>query len=350
MSQIQLGTHTNSSPAKTPILEVSNLVVKFTKTGLVGSGKEITTAVDGVSFELRESEITTIVGESGSGKTTVANCILCLLRPNSGSIKFEGVEVTKLSGKQLRDYRRNVQIIYQDPFESLNPRQDVLTTISIPIRSLVDERDKQVIYDRVCRLLEEVNLIPGEVLYRYPHQLSGGQRQRVNIARALASNPKLLVADEPITMLDAAQRLNILSLLYDLKLRRKLTVLMITHDLASAKLVSQKTMVMYLGKIVEYGETEAMLSGPLHPYVELLIKASPTPEAQTFSYDEYTALTIEESVDLATGCVFRPRCKYKQQKCEKVVPPLEQKEEGHFAACHYPLNKTRKDTNLPISG
>jgi len=340
MSQVQLGPDGSSpSPAeRSGILEVNGLTVKFKKnSSLIGRDETTTIAVDDVSFVLGKSEITSIVGESGSGKTTVARCILNLTRPTAGSIKFEGTEVTKLKGKALHDYRRDVQIIYQDPFESLNPRHDILTTISIPIRSFTDSRNSVEITEQASKLLEEVGLDPAETLNRYPHQLSGGQRQRVNIARALASSPKLLVADEPITMLDAAQRLNIMSLLYDLKSRRNLTVLMITHDLASARLVSQKVMVMYLGKIVEFGDTDAILSSPLHPYVELLLKASPAPD-QIINYDDYSTSTIEESASLTKGCVFRPRCKYALEKCEEVVPLLDQKSAGHYAACHFPLS------------
>lgn len=343
MSQVQLNTLAEPSFDPSNLLEVRGLTVHFKKTSIFGKrfGKsETVRAVDNVSFALRKSEITSIVGESGSGKTTVARCILKLLNPASGSIVFEGSDVTTLSGRALHNYRRDVQIIYQDPFESLNPRQDVLTAVGLPISVLTDTHDGEAIYDQVSKLLEEVGLNPSETIRRYPHQLSGGQRQRVNIARALASSPKLLVADEPITMLDAAQRLNILTLLDELKTRRNLTVLMITHDLASARLISQKTIVMYVGKIVESGRTEAILDEPLHPYVELLLKASPGPEMASFNYDEYATATIEESTMIRKGCVFRPRCKYAKELCVDVEPPLEQKVSGHLAACHYPLSSS----------
>jgi oligopeptide/dipeptide ABC transporter ATP-binding protein len=340
MSQVQLkGEQEEILGTQLPLLEVTDLRVKFKKnSGIICGGQSVVNAVDGVSFQLKASEIACIVGESGSGKTTVANCILRLIQPDSGSIKFKGVEVTKLAGRQLHEYRKEVQIIYQDPFESLNPRNDVFTTVSYPIRFLTGLSQREEIYELVRKLLEEVGLDSNEVMHRYPHQLSGGQRQRINIARALASNPKLLVADEPITMLDAAQRLNILSLLYELKVKRNLTVLMITHDLASARLVSEKIIVMYLGKVVEYGPTDSILSQPHHPYVELLLKASPSAKSQSFNADEYLYSTIEESSALTNGCIFRPRCKYAQSKCESVVPTLEEKTRGHYAACHFSLN------------
>jgi peptide/nickel transport system ATP-binding protein len=339
MSQVQLDRNASTPPADdSSILQVSGLNVHFKRSSIVGKrGTEIVKAVNDVSFELKKSDITSIVGESGSGKTTVARCILKLLEPDSGSIKFEGRDIKGLKGEELQKYRRDVQIIYQDPFESLNPRHNVLTTVGLPIRFLTGTHNDSEIFEQVTKLLGEVGLDPANTIHRFPHQLSGGQRQRVSIARALACGPKLLIADEPITMLDAAQRMNILSLIHDLIARRNLTVLIITHDLASARLISQKTIVMYVGRIVEYANTESILNEPRHPYVELLLKASPGLNMAMPSYDEYTSGTIEDSAALTKGCVFRPRCKYAQAKCADVSPPLEQKAPDHFAACHYPL-------------
>ncbi len=339
MSQVQLGSNASSPPADdSSVLQVNGLTVHFKRTSIVGKrGTEIVRAVNDVSFQLKKSEITSIVGESGSGKTTVARCILRLLEPDSGSIKFEGRDIAELKGKELQRYRRDVQVIYQDPFESLNPRHNVLTTVGLPIRLLTDTHNDNEIFEQVTKLLGEVGLDPDDTIHRFPHQLSGGQRQRVSIARSLACGPKLLIADEPITMLDAAQRMNILSLIHDLQVRRNLTVLMITHDLASARLISQKTFVMYVGRIVEYANTGSILNEPRHPYVELLLKASPGLNVSMPTYDEYTSGTIEDSAALTKGCVFRPRCKYAQTKCADVSPPLEEKTPGHFTACHYPL-------------
>lgn len=262
---------------KEPVLKVSNLFVTFSKKSGIFKRKSLTVrAVDDVSFQIYQSEIISLVGESGSGKTTIARCILGLTRPNSGSITFDEKEITALKGKSLLAYRRDVQLIFQDPFESLNPRLDVFAIVSIPILRLTDDRNgSSALTEKVARLLVEVRLDPDEVMHKYPHQLSGGQRQRVNIARALASNPRFLIADEPITMLDASQRLNILSLLMQLKMKRNLTILLITHDLASAKMMSDRTLVMYLGKLVEVGPTKEVLSKPHHPYTELILGDSP---------------------------------------------------------------------------
>jgi len=297
-----------------------------------------------VSFDINESEILSVVGESGSGKTTIANCIMALTTPNSGSIKYNGAEVSALRGKKLKDYRREVQVIYQDPFESLNPRLDVYSTLSIPIIRLTNETKQAVIVEKVRRLLSEVGLEPDEAIHKLPHQLSGGERQRINVARALAPGPKLLIADEPITMLDASQRLNILSLLLELKEKRNLTILLITHDLASAKIMSDRTAVMYSGKLVEIGPTDSILTHPFHPYSELILTATPklteTREvlANTLSAVSYSS-GIEESQSIQRGCVFQPRCKYAKKKCVDVEPKLEEKSSSHYAACHYPLSE-----------
>jgi peptide/nickel transport system ATP-binding protein len=325
-------------------LEVSNLRVKFTKLlSALRRTKSTINAVDDVSFHLYESEVLSVVGESGSGKTTIAKCILGLIAPTLGSIKYNGAEVTRLKGRELKDYRRSVQVIYQDPFESLSPRLDVCTTLSIPIRRLTDETDEGRILERVNHLLSEVGLDPKETIHKLPHQLSGGERQRINIARALAPNPKLLVADEPITMLDASQRLNILSLLTELKTKRDFTLLLITHDLASAKIMSDRTAVMYSGKLVEIGPTQALLSRPHHPYTELILNATPrlteTTQAarEALSAAGYTS-GIEESQGKRAGCVFAPRCKYVTTICKETEPPLLAKSPSHFAACHNSLN------------
>lgn len=326
------------------LVSIRSLRVQFTKlTGTIWKRKSVVNAVDNVSFDIYESEILSVVGESGSGKTTIANCVMALMTPNSGSIRYNGIEVITLRGNKLKDYRREVQVIYQDPFESLNPRLDVYSTLSIPIARLTNETHEDKIVEIVRRLLSEVGLNSEETIHKLPHQLSGGERQRINIVRALAPGPKLLIADEPITMLDASQRLNILSLLLELKEKRNLTILLITHDLASAKLMSDRTAVMYSGKLVEIGPTESILSRPHHPYSELILTATPklteTKEvlASTLSAVSYSS-GIEERQSIHNGCVFQPRCKYAKEKCVKEEPQLEEKSSAHYAACHYPLS------------
>jgi peptide/nickel transport system ATP-binding protein len=348
MSQVQL-TENNAISKSTfetssgPLLQVENLSVTFSKEfGFLGRQTRTTKAVDRVSFNLYPSETLSLVGESGSGKTTIARCITALAAPTSGSIKYNGMNVTKLSGKNLINYRREVQIAFQDPFGSLNPFDDVFSAIATPIRRLNRESGPQVIQS-VSSLLEEVGLVPSEVMHKLPHQLSGGERQRVNIARALASRPRILVADEPVSMLDASQRLNLLLLLQELQERRKIAVLMITHDLATSKVMGGRTAVMYLGKLVEIGPTLELLATPHHPYTELLISAAPR-----MNFESEDALgniakpfstTIEESEKLQGGCVFRNRCPYATQICSDEEPELLEKSNNRFTACHNWINK-----------
>ena len=323
---------------KHPLLSVNDLCVYFPKKKDSRLGKKsFLKAVDHVSFDIFPSEILSLVGESGSGKTTVARAILALATPTKGSIRYNEKELATIKGKDIQYYRRDVQIIYQDPFGSLSPRQDVFTTLAIPIRNLAEEKDKTKIAERVSRLLNEVGLDATEVLHKFPHQLSGGQRQRVNIARALSTDPKLLVADEPVTMLDASQRLKILSLIMQLKRNRNLTVLLITHDLASAKIMSNRTAVMYSGKIVEMGPTSRILSTPHHPYTELILSSTPRLVRSTEARKEIS-VPIESSQTVSNGCLFAPRCKYATEICREQEPELIEKSAEQFASCHNPLN------------
>ena len=340
MSQIQLeeiGTSRTGGAA--PLLEVRNLTVTFSKEfGFLGRQHRQTRAVDGASFELYPSETLSLVGESGSGKTTIARCVTALTRPDSGSIKYNGAEVTKLRGRSLLNYRKEVQIAFQDPFGSLDPFQNVLATVSIPIKRLLGERDSALVREEVSSLLEEVGLVPSEVLQKLPHQMSGGERQRVNIARALASRPKILVADEPVSMLDASQRLNLLLLLQELQERRKIAILMITHDLATSKVMGGRTAVLYLGKLMEIAPTEEILKGPHHPYTELLIAAAPRMNFRAGTTELFGS-TIEKSEGVTGGCVFRDRCKYATQICTDQEPLLEEKSKFRSVACHNWLNR-----------
>lgn len=322
-----------------PLLHVEHLEVDFSRQrGIFGKRSNVR-AVNDISFDVFESEVVSLVGESGSGKTTVARCIMQLVAPTRGSVRYNGKEVSGLRGRSLLDYRREVQLIFQDPFESLNPRHDVYRTVSTPIKHLTVEKDETKILGEVKRLLLEVGLNPEEVLPKLPHQLSGGERQRIGIARALASDPKLLIADEPLTMLDASLRLSILGLLMDLKKSRNLTLLIITHDLASAKVMSDRTAVMYLGRIVELGPTSKILSKPYHPYTSTILSATPrlqeagAAKAQTLAIKEADVEPTEET----TGCVYRPLCPYATEVCAQKEPQLLEKAKEHQAACHNPL-------------
>jgi peptide/nickel transport system ATP-binding protein len=346
MSQIQLGREQAGSsgelqPDGTALLEVEDLVVLFpSQQGFLGRVKKTITAVDHVSFSIKSSEVLSLVGESGSGKTTIARCICALTRPTSGSIKFNGTDVSKLKGKSIREYRKKVQMIYQDPYGSLYSRQDVFTIISNPIKLLTGERSKTAIQRKVIKILAEVGLDPSRVMNKLPHQLSGGERQRVNIARALAPDPQLLIADEPVTMLDASQRLNILSLLMRLKQTRNLTIVLITHDLASAWIMGGRTGIIYLGKLVESGPTYEVLSRPMHPYTELILSATPRLDAepQLMVYEPGT--TIEDSLVSKAACIFAPRCKYATEICMSEEPQFLERASGHRVACHHYLNQT----------
>jgi oligopeptide/dipeptide ABC transporter ATP-binding protein len=320
------------------MFEINNLNLTFGRQPGLFSKKVPVRALNDVSLEVYEGQVLSVIGESGSGKTTLARCITGLTLPDSGSIKFSGNEVLDLRGGALRRYRQSVQMVFQDPYESLNPRHDVLTIVSDPIRYLAGEKDKAKIREKVTTLLDEVGLDPKLVINRYPHQLSGGERQRINIARAIATDPKVIVADEPITMLDAEQRINILTMLLKLKRERGLTLIMITHDLASAKLVSANTVVMYLGKIVERGTTDTVLLQPHHPYVELIRDATPDLYAQRTDDSEFASSKEAALSAIQKGCVFRPRCKYSTTVCGETDPALAEKSPGHFAACHNPLN------------
>ncbi len=338
MSQVQLSETANGSGTSSPMLEVKNLSGTFHKEfGFLGRKSRTTKAVDNVSFQLNPNETLSIVGESGSGKTTVARCVTALNPPTSGSVKYCGTEVTKLRGRGLLNYRKEVQIVFQDPFGSLSPFQDVSTVVTTPIRRLLGLRNSSKIAEMVRSLLIEVGLEPDEVLHKLPHQLSGGERQRVNIARALASEPKILVADEPVSMLDASQRLNTLYLLKEIQSKRGIAILMITHDLATSRVMGGRTTVMYLGKMFELGPTEQVLTSPLHPYTELLIMAAPKADFAHEAAVELYGSTIEKSERLIGGCVFRSRCKYATQICSEVEPPLTPKSCDRSVACHNSL-------------
>jgi oligopeptide transport system ATP-binding protein len=323
-------------------LEIRDLTVHFSKAvGFLGRLAMTTKAVDNVSLVLRESDILCLVGESGSGKTTLARCIAALTKPTSGSVIYQGVDVTKLKGSRLRHYRKEVQIVFQDPFSSLNPREHVSTFLSIPIRRLLGEKDSKRVLEEVYSLLKEVGLNENEVINKLPHQLSGGERQRVSIARALASHPKILIADEPVSMLDASLRMNFLNLLERLQSERNMAILLITHDLATAKVMGGRTAVMYLGKVVEIGPTGDILSRPHHPYSELLLAA--TPRMNPIETPEEEVTTIEKSERVMKGCVFRPRCKYATGICADIEPKLEEKTTSHLAACHNWLNRPQSN-------
>ena len=293
-------------------------------------------AVDDVSFELRPGTITALVGESGSGKSTVARLLAHLYEPTGGSVLFEGNDVSHV--KRRRDvlrYRSQVQMIFQDPFGSLNPVKTVRHHVERPLRIHRVVPSNQV-EQRVYELLRTVGLVPPEdIAAKYPHELSGGQRQRVAIARALAVEPKVVLADEPISMLDVSIRIGILNLMSRLKEERDIAFLYVTHDLASARYVADDIFVMYAGQIVEHGPIEDVLSDPLHPYTRLLLAAVPDPAAnEEAPLIELARGQSSAAVDPAAGCRFRERCPLAIDVCSSVTPELVEAQPHHSARCH----------------
>ena len=314
------------------LLEVRNLRKYFPIRGgvfsqVVGNVK----AVEDVSFTVRPGEVVGLVGESGSGKTTAGRTILRLLEPTAGEILFDGVDVAKLSKSQMREYRKEMQIIFQDPFASLNPRMTVGDIIgeAFQIHNLARGRERE---ERVADLLERVGLSPAH-MRRYPHEFSGGQRQRIGIARALAVDPQFIVADEPVSALDVSIQAQVVNLLQDLKEELGLTLLFIAHDLGVVEYISDKVIVMYLGKIMEIAPAKELYANPVHPYTEALLSAVPIPDPTVKRERVILQGDIPSPINPPSGCVFRTRCPLAIDECAKVVPPLEEVSPGHFKAC-----------------
>ncbi|MDK2840100.1 MAG: peptide/nickel transport system ATP-binding protein [Thermosipho sp. (in: thermotogales)] len=291
-------------------------------------------AVDGVSFSISKGETFGLVGESGSGKTTTGRLILRLIEPTSGKIFFEDIDITKLSKEELRKFRKNMQIIFQDPMAALNPYMKVGEAIKhgLEIHNIGGSNQERKMI--VMKMLERVNLSPPEdFYYRYPHELSGGQRQRIVIARALILRPKFVVADEAIAMLDVSVRSQLLKLLIDLKNEFDLTFLFITHDLATTKYICNKIGVMYLGKIVEIGDFKEIYTEPLHPYTKALISAVPEPDPKRKKEKIIPEGEVPNPINPPKGCKFHPRCPYALDICKEAEPPLK-KVKNHIVACH----------------
>jgi oligopeptide transport system ATP-binding protein len=318
------------------ILQVENLVKHFPVGGGVLTGPlGMVRAVDDVSFSIRRGETLGLVGESGCGKTTTGRCILQLERPTSGRILFEGVDLVTLDQVALRSVRRRIQVIFQDPYSSLNPRMTIGQILAEPIEVHGIVREKAARAERVRELLTQVGLAPQHAR-RYPHQLSGGQRQRVGIARALAMEPSLIVCDEPVSALDVSIQAQIINLLEDLQARYGLTYLFIAHDLSVVRHISDRVAVMYLGKIAEITERTALYAEPMHPYTRALLSAVPIPDPGLEATRERTVLRgeVPSPLNPPRGCVFHPRCSIAVDRCSAEIPPLREIRPGHWAACH----------------
>jgi oligopeptide/dipeptide ABC transporter ATP-binding protein len=324
---------TNPAPAK-PLLSVRNLVKDFPiKGGMFGREHGAVRAVQDVSFDVMPGETLGLVGESGCGKSTTGRVILRLIEPTSGSVEFDGVELTKLSTREMRKFRRRIQVIFQDPFSSLNPRMTVGAIIreGLTIHKIAEGAAADA---RVRQLLDEVGL-RAEYVSRYPHEFSGGQRQRIGIARALAVEPSFIVCDEPVSALDVSVQAQVINLMQDLQRDRGLAYLFIAHDLSVVEHIADRVAVMYLGKIVELASAADLYREPLMPYTQALLSAVPIADPTIRKTRVMLGGDVPSPANPPSGCVFHPRCQHpaKDAACARIVPPLEEKAPGHWAAC-----------------
>jgi oligopeptide transport system ATP-binding protein len=319
------------------LLDVQDLKVWFpARTGFLSRNKTYVHAVDGVSFQVAPREIFCLVGESGCGKTTIANTLVRLVKPTSGKVLFNNIDLLSLRKEDMRKLRQNIQMIFQDPYESLNPHMTIFDIVAEPldVNHLVDRPDEKDA--RVAQALEAVGLTPAQSFFdSYPHQLSGGQRQRVAIAAALALKPALIVADEPVSMLDISVRAGILKLMLALRSEFKLTYLFITHDLALARHLVDRIAVMYLGRIVEMGDTKSVIETPLHPYTRALISVVPVPNPKAKKKKILLAGEIPSPIQIPSGCRFHTRCPIARDICSKEQPELQEVRAGHYVACPF---------------
>ena len=317
------------------LVDVKGLTKIYTlKRNIFSRSAQFVTALYNANFQVSDGEVFGLVGESGSGKTTCGRILSRLEEPTGGQIFIEGVDISDLKGKELREFRKNVQMIFQDPYESLNPRMTVYDTVVEPleVQAIGDYEEREY---RVWKVLKTVELYPpGDYLFRFPHELSGGQRQRVAIARALVVEPDFVIADEPVSMLDASIRAGILNLLLDLRGRLGLTYLFITHDVAVARYMCDRIGVIFKGKLVELGGTEQVIHNPRHPYTKALLSAVPVPDPRVKR--ERFRLEELEIPDRAfdQGCIFLPRCAASGRICRRESPEMIEVEEDHYAACH----------------
>jgi len=328
-----------STNGDAPLVEVESLVKYFPiKSGLLSREVGRVHAVDDVTFSVREGETLGLVGESGCGKSTLGRTVLRLLDPTSGDVKFRGRSIAKLRRRELRPVRREMQMVFQDPYASLNPRKRVGSIIAAPlqIHGVGDKKERR---KQVQDLLQTVGLSP-EHYNRFPHEFSGGQRQRIGVARALALRPKLIVADEPVSALDVSIQSQMLNLLDDLQEEFNLTYIFIAHDLGVVRHVSDRIAVMYLGKLVELSPAEELYERPIMPYTEALLSAVPIPDPDLSDQRERIVLEgdVPSPINPPSGCRFHPRCRYMTDICAQVEPPLVDYGNGHLAACHHPLN------------
>jgi oligopeptide/dipeptide ABC transporter ATP-binding protein len=316
-----------------PVLEVERLKKHFpVRKGLLRRTVGHVYAVDDVSFTIREAETVGLVGESGCGKTTVGRAILRLIEPTAGAIRLDGHDITRLGKKELRPYRQAMQIIFQDPFSSLNPRMRAGDIVGEPLK-VHGNGSRQARRERVAELFQRVGLRAAQ-MDNFPHQFSGGQRQRIGVARALALSPKLIIGDEPVSALDVSIQAQVINLLTDLQKELKLSYLFISHNLAVVEHISHRIAVMYLGRIVEYTDKATLFTRPLHPYTEALLAAVPVPDPAIKRAKRVVQGDVPSPMKPPPGCHFHPRCPYAVERCRREPPALREVAPGHQVACH----------------
>lgn len=330
-------TCTSDETKSKELLKVRDLKVWFPiKSGVIQKTIGYVKAVDGINFDVMKGETLGIVGESGSGKTTLARSILRLVKPTSGEICFNGINIVKANRREMRKIRRHIQIIFQDPYASLDPRQTVSSILyeAMKIHGIVKSKSEAL--EKAVKLLETVGLSE-EHLYRFPHEFSGGQRQRIAVARALAVSPTFLLLDEPTSFLDVSVQASVLNLLKDLQKNFNLTYLFITHNLAVVHHMSNRVAVMYLGKIVEIADKDRVYYDPKHPYTFQLMAAIPLPDPEAEKREVLLEGDVPSPINIPPGCRFHPRCRYATEKCKKKEPQLLAMD-GRLVACHYEID------------
>jgi peptide/nickel transport system ATP-binding protein/oligopeptide transport system ATP-binding protein len=324
-----------AATSSAPLLEVRGLKKHFPiKQGILGRTVGQVYAVDGVSFTIKQGETLGLVGESGCGKSTAGKSILRLIEPTAGTILLEGVDITHISRRELRPFRREMQIIFQDPYSSLNPRMSAGSIVGEPllIHGIAKKRKERE--ERTAALFKKVGLRPDQ-MNNYPHEFSGGQRQRIGIARALALNPKLIIGDEPVSALDVSIQAQVINLLVDLQQEFNLSYLFIAHDLAVVEHISHRVAVMYLGKVAELTDKKSLFASPLHPYTEALLSAVPVPDPGAKKGKRIIlAGDVPSPMNPPKGCTFHTRCPYVMDRCKVDVPELREVKPGHFVSCH----------------